>query len=325
MRRTLVPSLILALIVLGTGSAFPAAPEALSVVRATVRFARDGRASLRLDGDLAVAGNLPSTDPRGAGLRIALGPVVLLDGIPPGAVVRVRRNGDWKVGLRPAFAGQGRLDLTLNPFSGTFTLRASGWDGSALLAAGPSGVSCSAAAGESAGGDDLDFDARGRRWEYRPAAAPGPGPGPGGGGGPPPSTFTTIAQGSSSGVTTYRFEVVTDDAAWQALWVAHAGSGPAPAVDFSADMVVGLWLGPRPTGGYQAIISGFVPGTVLGVPCFDTVCPPQGMIVTAIEAQPGGSCATPSVVTHPHHIVRLPRADWGGVLVEIATRVDDCF
>lgn len=324
MRKSLILALMLAFPAFGAISARPAVPAGLSVERASVRFDHDGRAFLRMKGDFVVAGNLAALDPREAGFRLSLGGAAVLDGIPEGARVRVLRDGSWRVSVRRAFEGRGALALALDPFSGTFSLEARGWDGSALLAAGPEETPCAAAVGESAGDVSMDFEVRGRRWEFRRVTPPRPGPG-GGGGIPLPAGVTTVVQGDISGITSYRFEVVEDDAAWQVLWLAHAGSGSAPAVDFATEKVVGIWLGARPTGGYTASIAAITPGTVLGVPCFDAVCPPQGMFVSVIESQPGAACVVTQAVTHPFHIVRMARATWGGVMVEIETRVVECF
>jgi hypothetical protein len=96
-------------------------------------------------------------------------------------------------------------------------------------------------------------------------------------------------------------------------------------VDFATRSVLGVWLGNRPTGGYTVSIYQFVyPVTVIGAPCTPTWCPPAGGMANILEAQPGGSCATPAVITQPFHIVTVPRVD-GPVLYEMATRVDDCF
>ncbi|MGH3369203.1 MAG: hypothetical protein ACRDPR_04320, partial [Nocardioidaceae bacterium] len=43
-------------------------------------------------------------------------------------------------------------------------------------------------------------------------------------------------------------------AEWQALWKEHDG-GDLPAVDFAHSMVVGVFLGSRPTAGYAVEIS----------------------------------------------------------------------
>src|SRR5688572_30094851 len=90
------------LVTLALAAPSPAAEGGLSVGRASVRFGEGGVARLRIDGDLRVVGG--AADP--TGFRLSLGSTVLLDGLPPEARVRVRRNGDWKVTLRRPSGGR---------------------------------------------------------------------------------------------------------------------------------------------------------------------------------------------------------------------------
>ena len=50
---------------------------------------------------------------------------------------------------------------------------------------------------------------------------------------------------------------VRDRDAWASLWRAHAPRRPAPAVDFSREMVVGVFMGTRPTAGFAVEIVGY--------------------------------------------------------------------
>src|SRR5260221_10194443 len=61
----------------------------------------------------------------------------------------------------------------------------------------------------------------------------------------------TIGKGPMSGIDTARQVTVRAAAEWSTLWRDHAPSGQAmPAVDFSREMVVGVFVGSRPTSGY---------------------------------------------------------------------------
>jgi hypothetical protein len=297
--------------------ALAAPPAGMAVREAVVRFDGGGRARLRMVGDLTVTGALDVE-----ALRITLGPATLLDGLPADARVRVRPGGDWRVFVPRPFGGRGRLALTLSPQSGVFTLDARGWDGSALLAAGPESVPCAVSAGGSGGDDVFDFEVRGRRWSFRRTTPPHPLPG---GGGPPgQGTYAELWGGVYSDITTFRFEVFKTEPEWQAFWSAHGGVGTAPAVDFSADMVVGLWLGTRPTGGYSVTIDLVVPATVIGAPCTpEGGCPPTGATVGATEHQPGASCIVTMAPIAPFRVVRAPRVE-GPVILELSSSVYEC-
>lgn len=60
--------------------------------------------------------------------------------------------------------------------------------------------------------------------------------------------FRRIPSLQISGIADKRTVVVRDASAWAALWAEHAGDrAPLPAVDFSRDMVIGVFVGPGPT------------------------------------------------------------------------------
>ena len=333
---------MLALVVAAAMATFPAhaSPAAgdggLTVLSATIRFdaerggpgaARERTARIRMEGVLNPGPGLAVYAPGDAGLAASLGPAVLLDGAAP-VRSRVRRkgSGDWKLTVHRAFGGRGTLSLRMIPASGTFSLRAWGGPAGDLLSAGPGGVAVSLSALEDACAQTLDFEApRERRWEYRHRNVPRPPPpgGGGGGGGGGGTGLATLAQGTQSLITTFRFEVCRDAASWEALWSAHGGAGSAPAVDFSADMVVGVWLGTKPTGGVTVDIYQVVPATVIGAPCLPSGCPPGGAMAGIFETQWGPTCGVSMALSQPFHIVRAPRVE-GPVLYEISTRVNDC-
>jgi hypothetical protein len=111
-----------------------------------------------------------------------------------------------------------------------------------------------------------------------------------------PVTFTTIVQGDQSGIEEAREVVVRTPAEWKALWQQHAPGQPPPAVDFGKSMVVGVFAGFRGTGGYQVTIAAI---------------DQQGsdLVVTWHETRPGKRDIVTQMLTFPHHLVRLDRAD----------------
>jgi hypothetical protein len=113
--------------------------------------------------------------------------------------------------------------------------------------------------------------------------------------------FTTLAQGSNSHIMEPRQLVVRSAAEWQTLWKAHSPQ-PAPVVDFSRSIIVGVFLGSRPTAGYEAAI---------------TAVKSQGgkAIVEYVEHRPEVGAIVAQVLTSPFHLVSIPkdRADMADV------------
>src|SRR5690348_15168621 len=63
--------------------------------------------------------------------------------------------------------------------------------------------------------------------------------------------MTTIAQGSSSQILQSREVVIQDAGAWAEVWRAHSAVAvPPPDVDWSRFMLVGIFVGTRPSAGY---------------------------------------------------------------------------
>ena len=115
-----------------------------------------------------------------------------------------------------------------------------------------------------------------------------------------PVPFSTLAKGLASGVDQPAQVVVRSRNDWVALWSRHMGTQtappPPPSVDFSRDMVVALFMGERPTGGYAIEVT-HIERTDAGLAIrYRTTRPdPAGM-----HAQ---------VLTQPFHLITLPRAD----------------
>jgi protease stability complex PrcB-like protein len=105
----------------------------------------------------------------------------------------------------------------------------------------------------------------------------------------------TVDKGDRSQIMSAREVVVRTAAEWDALWRAHLPARQPAPVDFSKDMVVGVFLGSRPTPGYGvAIVSAVEEGNVLRVRYRETLPPPD-----AIAAQ---------VITYPYQIVAIGKS-----------------
>jgi hypothetical protein len=111
---------------------------------------------------------------------------------------------------------------------------------------------------------------------------------------PPP--VRTLAKGPMSDIDTARQIAVRSDAEWVALWKTHGGSGDPPTVDFSREMVVGVFLGSRSTAGY-------------GVEIVRAIAAPSALIVEYVETTPPRDALTAQVITSPYHLAAIPRHD----------------
>ncbi|TVR55801.1 MAG: protease complex subunit PrcB family protein [Spirochaetaceae bacterium] len=110
--------------------------------------------------------------------------------------------------------------------------------------------------------------------------------------------IVSLAQGTYSGVTDERVDVVTDAAAFARLWrEAHSGMVPAPDppdIDFSIEIVVSVFMGTRTSGGYAIEVIGAV----------ETA---ETIRVSVSRRAPGPDDFVTMAITSPYHIVALER------------------
>ena len=105
--------------------------------------------------------------------------------------------------------------------------------------------------------------------------------------------FTSVAQGTRSQIQEPRQVVVRTAAEWQTLWTAH-DSAAAPDVDFSSAIVVGVFLGTRPTAGFSVRITA-------------VTAKDGSAVVEYVEGRPRPGGMTAQVITSPFHLVTVPR------------------
>jgi hypothetical protein len=110
----------------------------------------------------------------------------------------------------------------------------------------------------------------------------------------PPVKFTTIERGQQSNIDDAKQVVVRTAADWGALWRLHNTAAPQPVVDFGPNIVVAVFLGSRPTGGFDVEITSIVA---------------EGNTVTVTwrESRPERGAILSQVLTMPYHIVTIPR------------------
>lgn len=107
-----------------------------------------------------------------------------------------------------------------------------------------------------------------------------------------PAPLRVIAQGQQSEVQEPRQVVVTSREAWAALWQQHGAQLPVPAVDFTRESIVAVFLGTRPSGGYGVDIVAVRTGAA--------------PVVEYRERRPGPDMMTTQALTFPFSIVAVP-------------------
>jgi hypothetical protein len=109
-------------------------------------------------------------------------------------------------------------------------------------------------------------------------------------------TFTTIDSGQHSEIDEPREVVVRTAKEWTALWKEHGAQKPAPKIDFARSMVVGVFLGSRPTGGYAVDITRIERDG-------------KNLVVIYRERRPDPQAMVAQIITTPFHLVQVNRHD----------------
>ncbi len=109
-------------------------------------------------------------------------------------------------------------------------------------------------------------------------------------------SFTTVARGSASGQQTPRQVTVRTAGEWRELWKIHAPDREAPAIDFSKRMVVGVFLGSRPTAGFDVEIVAVRTGN-------------DALVVEYAERRPDRDTMAAQILVEPFHLVSVPKYD----------------
>jgi hypothetical protein len=112
----------------------------------------------------------------------------------------------------------------------------------------------------------------------------------------PAPGIVTLARGSYSQVADRTERAARTQDEWQALWKLHGASQPAATVDFAKEMIAAVFLGTRPTGGYDVEIVA-------------TRREANAVVVEYVEHRPPADAIVTQALTSPFHIVKLPRTD----------------
>ena len=123
--------------------------------------------------------------------------------------------------------------------------------------------------------------------------------------------LTTIGRGAYSGRTVAGRIACTEDQTWRDLWNEHMANEPSsrPAVDFSSEAVLAVFAGQRPSSGWTVEI------TSAETPEPSSPAAVRGTLtVRYVIRAPLGPAQ--DVLTHPFHIVRVPRKSWDRAVFE---------
>jgi hypothetical protein len=104
----------------------------------------------------------------------------------------------------------------------------------------------------------------------------------------------TVDSGTMSNIEDARFVTIRDQPEWSALWRTHAPDKPLPQVDWSREMVVGVFLGTRPAAGFRVEIVGYRQE--------------GGRVVAGFrETPPARDAITAQILTSPYALAAMPR------------------
>jgi protease stability complex PrcB-like protein len=115
----------------------------------------------------------------------------------------------------------------------------------------------------------------------------------------------TIEKGDQSNIDEAKQVLVQTDAEWTRLWSQHSPDHPRPRIDFSKEMVVGVFMGSRPSAGFGTAIVSTTAGN-------------GTLIVRYTEKRPGPGSVTAQILTFPYHLVAIPKASVTDVKFEEA-------
>ena len=118
--------------------------------------------------------------------------------------------------------------------------------------------------------------------------------------------FTTLVRGTDSGYQSASQMVLDNSAQWSNLWQLHTcntePSPPVPQVDFARYIVVAVFAGEKPTGGYSVEI---LSADTSNSQTRDR----QSLVITIEYRQPGAEDFVTEALTYPYHIIKIPKID----------------
>jgi protease stability complex PrcB-like protein len=105
-----------------------------------------------------------------------------------------------------------------------------------------------------------------------------------------PVPFQTVLRGQRSAIGEPLQIVVRTQAEWDGLWHRHYSGAnnppPSPRIDFDRDLVIGIFLGQKPTGGYDVEITRVERSDSSLYVYYGEKSPPPNAMVTQALTQP---------------------------------------
>ena len=108
------------------------------------------------------------------------------------------------------------------------------------------------------------------------------------------ATMKTVDKGPMSAIDASRQVTVRTPAELATLWKSHAADRKMPDVDFAGNMVVGIFLGSRPTAGFAVEIVSAQPES-------------GALVVKYKETRPSRDMIAAQMLTSPFHLVAVPK------------------
>jgi PrcB C-terminal len=107
------------------------------------------------------------------------------------------------------------------------------------------------------------------------------------------ASFRLVDKGDQSNMDDARQVVAHTADEYNTMWRLHAPDRPQPKVDLSKEMVVGVFMGSRPTAGFAIGIVGSREEA-------------GALVVQYRETRPARGLITAQVITSAYHIVAMP-------------------
>jgi len=114
-------------------------------------------------------------------------------------------------------------------------------------------------------------------------------------------------QGQHSAIAGSRQVIVRDAGSWRTLWNEHAPGEPAPPVDFTRNMVVGVFLGERPNAGHELRITDLKTLPDQFALEYEELLPQEGRMYAQIMVRPYALKVIPKTDLHIHFHPLRPR------------------
>ncbi|MGQ4645797.1 protease complex subunit PrcB family protein [Lyngbya aestuarii] len=111
-------------------------------------------------------------------------------------------------------------------------------------------------------------------------------------------TFETIEKAAYAAVEQPFEKVIQDQSSWHNFWrelhSSKSSTKPLPTVDFRENLVIGVGVGNKSSGGYSVEIQEInIEGGVL--------------LVKYLEEQPGANCFTTQALTQPYQLIKVKK------------------